>query len=89
MTQWQVEYSDSAKRQMRKLDKPVREAIERFVKRLPDYPTPRSVGKALKGQFSGLWRYTVDDYRLICSIHDNVLVIEVIKIGHRREVYKC
>ena len=89
MTQWQVEYSDSAKRQMRKLDKPVREAIERFVKRLPDYPTPRSVGKALKGQISGLWRYTVDDYRLICSIHDNVLVIEVIKIGHRREVYKC
>ena len=89
MTQWKVEYSDSAKRQMRKLDKPVREAIERFVKRLPDYPTPRSVGKALKGQFSGLWRYTVDDYRLICSIHDNVLVIEVIKIGHRREVYKC
>ena len=89
MTQWKVEYSDSAKRQMRKLDKLVREAIERFVKRLPDYPTPRSVGKALKGQFSGLWRYTVDDYRLICSIHDNVLVIEVIKIGHRREVYKC
>ena len=89
MMQWKVEYSDSAKRQMRKLDKTVRTAIERFVHRLPDYPSPRSIGKVLKGQFSGLWRYVVDDYRLICSIHDDVLVIEVIKIGHRREIYKC
>lgn len=89
MMQWKVEYSDSAKRQMRKLDKTVRTAIERFVQRLPDYPSPRSIGKVLKGQFSGLWRYVVDDYRLICSIHDDVLVIEVIKIGHRREIYKC
>ena len=71
MPQWRVEYSDSAKRQMRKLDNSVRFAIERFVNRLPDYPSPRSVGKTLKGEFSGLWRYKVDDYRLVCSIHDN------------------
>lgn len=88
MQQWRVEYSDSAKSQMRKLDNSVRVAIERFVNRLPDYPRSRSVGKALKGEFSGLWRYKVDDYRLVCSIHDNVLVIEVVKIGYRREIYK-
>lgn len=88
MPLWRVEYSEHAKKQLRKLDNSVRIAVERFVKRLPEYPNPRSVGKALKGQFAGLWRYTIDDYRLICSIHDNVLVVEVIKIGHRREVYK-
>lgn len=70
------------------MDNSVRNAIERFVKRLPEYPNPRSVGKALKGQFAGLWRYSVDDYRLICSIHDDVLIIEVIKFGHRREIYR-
>ena len=88
MSVWRVEYSENAKRQLRKLDNSVRAIIERFVKRLPEYPSPRSIGKPLKGQFAGLWRYSVDDYRLICSIHDNVLIIEVVKIGHRREVYK-
>ena len=87
MQQWKVEYSDEAKRQMRKLDNSVRLTIERFVERLPNYPSPRSLGKSLKGQFSGLWRYKVDDYRLICSIHDNILVIEIVKIGHRSKVY--
>ena len=88
MQSWRVEYSDSAKRQLRKLDNSVRQMIERFVKRLPNYPTPRTIGKALRGEFAGMWRYSVDDYRLICSIQDDVLVVEVIKIGHRREVYK-
>lgn len=54
MPQWRVEYSDEAKRQMNKLDNSVRLMIERFVNRLPDYPSPRSVGKSLKGQFAGL-----------------------------------
>ena len=85
---WRVEYSDKARRELLKLDNSVRIRIERFVRRLPDYPDPRAVGKALKGQFSGLWRYAVDDYRLICSIRDDVLIVEVIKIGHRREIYR-
>lgn len=70
------------------MDNSVKIVIERFVKKLPEYPNPRSIGKALKGQFTGLWRYSIDDYRLICSIRDDVLVVEVIKIGHRREIYK-
>ena len=88
MSLWRVEYSEHAKKQLRKMDNSVKIVIERFVKRLPEYPNPRSIGKALKGQFAGLWRYSIDDYRLICSIHDDVLVVEVIKIGHRREIYK-
>ncbi|MBQ7219738.1 MAG: type II toxin-antitoxin system RelE/ParE family toxin [Synergistaceae bacterium] len=82
MQQWEVKYSHQAEKQLRKLDNSVRLIIEQFVDRLPDYPNPRDIGKALRGQYSGLWRYSVGDYRLICSIHDNVLVIEVVKIGH-------
>ena len=88
MPRWEVKYSEKAEQQLKKLDNSARKIIERFVKRLPDYPNPRDIGKALKGQFAGLWRYHVDDYRLICSIHDNVLTIEIVKIGHRKEVYK-
>ena len=88
MQQWEVKYSRQAEKQLRKLDNSVRVIIEQFVDRLPDYHNPRDIGKALTGQYSGLWRYSVGDYRLICSIHDNVLVIEVVKIGHRSKVYK-
>ncbi len=85
---WEVKYSRQAEKQLHKLDKSVRGSIEQFIDRLPSYPNPRDIGKALTGQYSGLWRYSVGDYRLICSIHDNVLIIEVVKIGHRSKVYK-
>ena len=88
MQRWEVKYSRQAEKQLRKLDKSVRIVIEQFINRLPDYPNPRDIGKALTGQFSGLWRYSIGDYRLICSLHDNVLIIEVVKIGHRSKVYK-
>ena len=88
MLLWEVKYSSYAQKQLDKLDHSVRRLIENFIERLSSYPNPRSVGKALHGNFAGLWRYSVSDYRLICSLHDKVMIIEVIKIGHRREVYK-
>ncbi|MDR3346095.1 MAG: type II toxin-antitoxin system RelE/ParE family toxin [Campylobacteraceae bacterium] len=48
---------------------------------------PRSRGKALVGNLSGLWRYRVEDYRLICKIEDNHFIILVIEIGHRNSIY--
>ena len=88
MTRWRVEYSEQAERALRKLDKVVRLQIERFVERLHEYPAPRDIGKALTGTYSGYWRYRVGDYRMICSIHDDVLVIEIVKIDHRSKVYQ-
>ena len=87
MSLWKVEYSDQAAKQFKRLDKSVRVNIENFINRLPEYPNPRDIGKALKGKFSGLWRYSVGNYRLICSIHDDVLIIELVKIGHRSNIY--
>ncbi len=85
---WSVELSREAQKDLSKFDKPVREKIIAFLDRIPLYPSPRSIGKALKGELSGRWRYSVGDYRIICRLHDDVLVVEAVKIGHRREVYK-
>lgn len=85
---WKVNLSIEAEKQLASLDKTVRKKIAAFIDRLPLYPSPRSIGKPIKGALSGRWRYRAGDYRLICSIRDDVLVIEVIKIGHRSDVYK-
>ena len=50
--------------------------------------TPQIFGKSLKGNKAGLWRYRIGNYRLICEIIDNKLIILVLTIGHRREIYK-
>ena len=85
---WKIEYSAQAARQLQKLDNSVRGVVEKFIERLPNYPNPRDIGRALTGQYAGLWRYRVGDYRLVCSIHDEVLIVEVVNIGHRSKVYK-
>jgi mRNA-degrading endonuclease RelE of RelBE toxin-antitoxin system len=50
---------------------------------------PRAYGKPLKGNLIGFWRYQVGDYRLIADIQDNIFTILVMKVGHRREIYRC
>lgn len=85
---WVVKYSEQASRSLRKLDKTIQEKIGKFIERLPNYPNPRDIGKSLTVPYAGKWRYRVGDYRIICAIHDNVLVIEVVKIDHRSKVYK-
>ncbi|HSY99938.1 MAG TPA: type II toxin-antitoxin system RelE/ParE family toxin [Terriglobales bacterium] len=49
---------------------------------------PRQIGQRLQGTLSEFWKYRVGDYRLICSLEDDRLVVLVLRIGHRREVYK-
>jgi mRNA interferase RelE/StbE len=55
---------------------------------LPCSKNPRQLGKALKGQLSTLWRYRVGDYRVVCALRDEVLVVLVVRIGHRKWVYR-
>ena len=86
---WTIKLSKEAQNELAKLNKPVREKIIAFLDRIPLYPIPRSIGKALKVQLSGRWRYSVGDYRIVCRLHDDVLVVEAVKVGHRREIYKC
>ncbi|MDO9213584.1 MAG: type II toxin-antitoxin system RelE/ParE family toxin [Methylococcales bacterium] len=85
---WNVKIDKVALKALAKITKKDRDRILQFLKvDLLNIDNPRSNGKALQGDLKGLWRYRVGDYRLIAQIHDNELVILVIEIGHRKDVY--
>jgi mRNA interferase RelE/StbE len=79
-----------ADRQLDKLDPQVARRILKFLnQRVRTLDNPRSIGEALRGSKLGeFWKYRVGDHRLICSIEDRRVLILVLRIGHRREVYE-
>ena len=86
---WQIEFAESAVRQLSGLDKATAKRIVRFLQgRIASSDNPRATGKALRGQYGDLWRYRVGDYRVICDIQDERLMVLVVKLGHRRQVYR-
>jgi mRNA interferase RelE/StbE len=87
---WKIEITDSALKQLDKLDKPLKKRLYSFMQeRLALLDDPRVIGEALKGSTLGeFWKYRVGDYRIIASIQDSVLQILVVRIGNRREVYR-
>jgi mRNA interferase RelE/StbE len=86
---WTIDYTDTAKTQLRKLDKQSARRILDFMdERIASRDDPRSMGKTLTGPLGGLWRYRVGDFRVICDIQDGVLRILVVQLGNRREVYR-
>lgn len=82
-----VIFSDKAKKFFLKLDKPIQKQIQKFILKLEGMSDPRARGKMLVGNLLGFWRYRVGDYRLLCRIVDKELVITVVEVGHRKEVY--
>lgn len=85
---WTVEFSKTAAAQFSKLDKTVQKRIKAFIIELAATSNPRRNGKFMQGEYAAYYRYRVGDYRLICHIDDGNLLITLIKLGHRREVYK-
>ncbi len=87
---WTIEFEDSAKKELAKLDKTVALRILKFLsRRIAGLDDPRSVGEALRGSSLGeFWKYRVGDYRIICKIVDARITIIVIRIGNRRDVYR-
>ena len=87
---WKVEFLPQAARDLEKLDRQVGRRIARFLfERVAKLEDPRSIGQALHGpRFGEAWKYRVGDYRLICKIEDDRLLVLVLRIGHRREVYR-
>lgn len=84
-----VEYSQSARKALRKLDKQTARIIKYWIeKNLINTDNPRIHGKELKDNLKELWRYRVGDYRLIAEIKDRELLIFMVEIGHRREIYE-
>jgi mRNA interferase RelE/StbE len=86
---WKIEFDPAALKELSRLDKPVEQRILEFLReRVARLDDPRQIGASLQGTLSGLWRYRVADYRLICSLENDRLVVLVLRIGHRKEVYK-
>ncbi len=86
---WQVEITRTAEKQITKLARPAQKAIFQFLReRVLTAADPRQLGKPLHGDKKDLWRYRVGDYRLICDIQDDRVVVLVLRVGHRKDVYR-
>ncbi len=86
---WTVNVTRKTEKLIAKLDSQTKAKIQHFITDiLPNLDSPRQIGKALQGDLKGLWRYRVGDYRLIAQIKDNELIILVVELGHRKEIYK-
>ncbi|MDO4289943.1 MAG: type II toxin-antitoxin system RelE/ParE family toxin [Eggerthellaceae bacterium] len=85
---WTIDVSERALRALRKMGKQMARRIRDELAEISQLEDPRSRGKALTGNLAGVWRYRVGDYRVLCDIEDGRLVILVIDVAHRREVYR-
>jgi mRNA interferase RelE/StbE len=87
---WKIEFSVEADRELSKLDPQHAKRILKFLRdRVASLENPRRLGKPLQGSRLGeFWRYRVGDYRLICKIEDDRLLVLVLSIGHRKEIYR-
>jgi mRNA interferase RelE/StbE len=86
---WSVEFSNSAKRELKRIDRHWQQRMLDYLEsQIAVLPDPRIRGKALVGDKQGLWRYRIGDYRAICLLEEKQIVILVLHVGHRREVYR-
>ena len=86
---WGYSFNETARKQIKKLGRSAQAEIIRYLdERIVGRDSPRRFGKALKADLSGLWRYRVGDYRIICQIRDHELLVLVVGLGHRRQVYR-
>jgi mRNA interferase RelE/StbE len=88
-TTWTVEVDDRARRELRRLDRPVQRRLLAFLsERIATPDDPRRLGRPLTGPRTGLWRYRLGAYRLICRIEDAGLVVLLVRVAHRGEAYR-
>lgn len=86
---WRIEVDPAAQRELDKLDQSVARRILKFLyQRVGKLDDPRKVGERLQGTLSEFWKYRVGDYRLICSLENERCLVLVLRIAHRREVYR-
>ena len=87
---WSIELSLEAERDLDKLDPQHRRRILTFLhERIARLDDPRSIGKALAGpRFGEFWGYRIGDYRMICKIEDGRVMVLVLRVGHRKEIYR-
>ena len=86
---WQIEIDDDLKKDLKKLDRKIQKRIFDFLyNRVLPSDNPRLFGKKLTGRFAKYWAYRVGDYRIIADIKDDRLIILIVDVDHRRQVYE-
>ncbi|WP_312654538.1 type II toxin-antitoxin system RelE/ParE family toxin [Proteiniclasticum sp.] len=85
---YKVEYTKTAVKQLKKMDKKIAALILSYIEnKLVNCENPRVIGKVLQGNLDDKWRYRVGDYRILAKIEDEKVIITVVEIGHRRDIY--
>lgn len=87
---YSIEFDPDALKDLKKLDRPIQQRLVGFLRqRIAQLDNPRELGEALSGaKLGNYWKYRVGDWRIICDIQDNRIVVRVLRIGNRREVYR-
>lgn len=86
---YKVRLEKKAQKSLKKMDPNTARIIMAWInKNLVDCEDPYIHGKSLKGNLKEKWRYRIGDYRLICNIDDEKVLILILEVGHRREIYK-
>ncbi len=86
----QIEFDPGALDDLKKLDRPIQTRLLGFLRtRVATLDNPRSIGEPLSGaRLGSYWKYRVGDWRIICDIEDERIVVRVLRIGNRRDVYR-
>lgn len=85
---WKIELDDDARKVLKKLDKGTARQITKKLLEVGELDEPTDMGKPLTANRKGLWAYRVGDYRIICDIQRQQIVVMVLEINHRSEVYR-
>lgn len=83
---WEIEWDERARKELRSLDAGVQRRIFSYLRERTT-ENPRNFGKQLSGNMAGLWRYRIEDFRVICRLQDEKLTVVVVAVGHRKEIY--
>ncbi|OGQ98921.1 MAG: addiction module toxin RelE [Deltaproteobacteria bacterium RIFOXYD12_FULL_55_16] len=85
---WRIEVTDTAKKQLAKLDRQIQIEIMLYLRaKIATEEDPRRYGAPLRKELLGRWKYRVGAYRLICDIQDEKIMVCVLMVGHRSKVY--
>lgn len=86
---WRIEFEDKALKEFSRIDSTNQRRIVRYLReRIANADNPRLLGTSLRGQLSEYWRYRVGNYRILCDIQDEALIVLVIRVAHRSKVYR-
>ena len=85
---WRIEFEEAAKKELARLDRQTQARILKYLReRVAPSENPRAFGEPLRSHLAGLWKYRLGDYRVVVEIHEETVLVLVVRIGHRSKVY--